>query len=75
MIESALTAVMKRIIRDTTMTFISKLVEKNGVYADYSDRLDFVMRESALVIDSLITESYPAGVLLLDQDCLLEIVS
>ncbi len=52
----------------------SKFIKTHGTYADYSDVLDFTMRETAFTIDSFITESYASGVLLLDQDCLLEIV-
>lgn len=49
------------------------VIEKHGKLADYSNVLDFTMRETALTIDSLIDESYQSGSLLLDQDCLLEI--
>ena len=52
----------------------SKFIKTHGTYADYSDVLDFTMRETAFTIDSFIAESYTSGVLLLDQDCLLEIV-
>ena len=52
----------------------SKFIQTYGSYADYTDILDFVMRESAMIIDSLISEEYKSGVLLMDQDCLLEVV-
>lgn len=51
------------------------IIEKFGAYADYTNIIDFSMRESALTIDSLIEESYKSGVLFMDQDHLLEVLA
>lgn len=50
------------------------IFNKFGAYADYTNIIEFSMRESSFVIDSLIDESYKAGVLLLDSDHLVEIL-
>jgi len=52
----------------------SKLFQKYGEFADYTNVCDFSMRESAFSIDSLIDESYKAGSLLMDEKHLLEVV-
>jgi len=53
---------------------LTNLFEKHGEMANYADVIDFSMRESAFTVDSLIEEKYKAGVLLMDQDHLLEVV-
>lgn len=53
----------------------SKFIQTYGSYADYTDTIDFTMRESSLSIDSLIDESYETGVLFMDEKYLLEIAS
>ena len=53
----------------------SKFIKTYGSYADYTDILDFSMRESSFTIDSLIDESYVSGVLFMDQDHLLEVIN
>ena len=50
------------------------IFNKYGAYADYTNIIEFSMRESAFTIDSLIDETFKAGVLLLDSDHLLEIL-
>jgi len=50
------------------------LFEKFGAYADYTNIIEFSMRECAFTIDSLIDESYKARVLIMDNNHLLEIL-
>ena len=50
------------------------IFEKLGAYADYTNIIEFSMRESAFIIDSLIDETFKAGVLIMDNDHLLDIL-
>ena len=50
------------------------LFNKFGIFADYTNIIEFSMRESAFTIDSLIDETFKPGVLLLDSDHLLEVL-